>query len=65
MLGVIFIIIQAHMQKTAKFQTIYKQIKKNEICDNSYNFLNNKNNNLKKSIEKFNLINKIDTINNQ
>lgn len=43
---------------------IYKQIKKNEICDNSYNFLNNKNNNLKKSIEKFNLINKIDTINN-
>tara|TARA_B100000674_G_scaffold70829_1_gene48911 strand:+ start:119 stop:1192 length:1074 start_codon:yes stop_codon:yes gene_type:complete len=38
---------------------IYKEIKKNEICDNSYNILNNKNNNLNKSIEKFNLINKI------
>ena len=51
---------------------IYKEIKKNEICDNSSNSLNynNKNNNnnnnnnssnsnLNKSIEKFNLINKI------
>lgn len=43
---------------------IYKEIKKNEICDNSANFLNNKNNNLKKSIEKFNLINKINVTKN-
>jgi len=47
---------------------IYKEIKKNEICDNSLNYNNknnnkNLNNNLNKSMEKFNLINKINIYN--